>query len=283
MNLRPDNLAILDVPQFVEEKAASPVPQFLVGDITPDDLNVDVPLFGAHALVETLSRRIIMMHKIVDPTPNCQAAAFRAAQMCLTYGLFPGDQVHIYDLGDDEWVADAGIRAWIQAANAYHLKHGGKWMFSTKQLDIAQVRKLNPGRKITNEDLGYMTAIIRSDDIAMAKAAGMPYEPQWSTGFWFAFAREEKGRDGRPTGKWLPDPIWNGRTADEVARQRSQKAALMALYTLEISPAASSMQRRGEDLLLTLDRQLAPSPNSRAMFAERKEKREADGDVLFAA
>lgn len=230
--------------------------------VAPAD-NVVVPGHGSSQQIAALANRILSLVDVEeDERAPAMNAAMKAAQMCVSYGFVPGVDVHLYRDGKD-WVADAGLRAWVESANRLAQRLRFTWLFDEIEMTADEVRDAvrDAGRQYTDGDRGWFCRVVRSDKLTLAKEMGASYDPPYSVGLWLAKARQElTDREAQ----WFPDPVYKQRDASYTARLRAQKAALMVEFTLSASNDSAAYDKA----MLHIGAELNER-EQRAKYAER--------------
>lgn len=202
--------------------------------------------------------------------PQCQRAVMLATSMCLTYGFFPGRHVRVRQIAG-VWTCEDSYRAWLDAANKMAGQQNFTFYVDTVEMDESEVRGLL-GPDYSPGDKGFFARVVRSDHLALHERMKQEYAPAFRFGFWRRKGYPEFTFDGRPTGHWLPDPIYRGRDAAYTAELRARKAALMESFSLVELDAGSQTQRIGR-LLLDLSGEIE----------EREMKKRDKGDPRFTS
>jgi len=234
----------------------------------PAGSDVAVPGHGSGQQITALALRILSLFDVAEEEQGAAMnAAMKAAQMCVSYGFVPGVDVHLYQEGK-VWVADAGLRAWVESANRLAQRLRFTWLFDEVEMSADEVRAAvrDAGRQYTEGDRGWFCRVIRSDKLTLAKEIGANYDPPYSVGLWLKKARQEV--DGGEV-LWFPDPVYKQRDASYTARLRAQKAALMVEFTLSASGDQNAYARAVLHVNAELDERV------------QRQKRAELGDAMY--
>lgn len=219
---------------------------------------------------------------------KCRQAVQAATSLCLTYGFQPGRHVYVRKLGG-VWTYETGYRAWLDSANRLSVE--GRFRFDVQLIGMTaeEVRAL-AGERYTPEDCGFYARVLQTDIAQMYASMSLAYDPPFAFGLWRKLSYQEVDASERPTGRWLPDPIYTGRDALYTAELRARKAALMAVYSL-VELNGHSVDRRLATLTLDLNSELEEratkermktDPHRTSILVNRLPPAEKDGDIIFA-
>ncbi len=206
------------------------------------------------AQVMTLMARYFKISpEVYERDGHCQHAVMSATALCLTYGFSPSRHVYVRRIVG-EWVYETGYRAWLDSAN--QMAKQGRFRFDVECFAMTdnEVRE-SLGANYSAGDRGYFARVLEDRAVLMYEKMGRVYDPEFSAGFWRKRAFLERDASDKPTGEWLPDPIYTGRDAAYTAELRARKAALMKVYSL-VEINNYSAERRLQILLLDLKAEL---------------------------
>lgn len=266
-------------PRQVAAPVEEPLP--LAAVVESDDPRLD-------KLMRLMCAYFEIAPEVYERDRKCRQAVQAATSLCLTYGFQPGRHVYVRKLAG-VWTYETGYRAWLDSAN--RLSVSGRFRFDVQLVAMTaeEVRVLS-GERYTREDCGFYGRVLQTDIAQMYISMSIPYDPPFVYGLWRKMSYQELDANERPTGKWLPDPIYPGRDALYTAELRARKAALMAVYSL-VELNEHSVDRRLATLTLDLSAEvderatkerLKTDPRHTAMLLDRTPHPEADGDIIFA-
>lgn len=211
-------------------------------------------------MLDVVQRMRIMLP---EATKAPDEQIWRAAQLAITHELdpFAGD-IYLYKIGS-YWVTGVGISGWRRAA-----QRQSKYTCEFTSLDQERVQELR-GKKYDEGDRGYLCTLWRLDAARECHDIGIPYHPITANGIYRVKAYKKNGA-------WMEDQLPNCREPLDVAKRRSEMAAIKAAYVLDIP------EIEDEQIAEQVKRWHQDHKISTALMAQKELKYEDDGDILFA-
>jgi len=185
--------------------------------------------FGTADDLKILGNRIGILFGIPEgELETARPALLKAAQLTLKYGYTPGQDIFVIKRGK-AYSAEPSLEAWRKTADRHAFIGKFRWWVEVEALTLDEVKQYtDPDVEYTNEDKGARARMWRTD---LAQSFGPAYKPKWHYGFWRKKANEkDEWVDNRRTGKkyWQADTVPNGRTRQDVADRRAERAAIMS-------------------------------------------------------
>lgn len=277
---RPANAAPRSTPTKIAEPVAE-VAADLESVLTSDDPRMV-------KLLDLMCRYFKIAPEVYQRDGHCQHAVMSAAALCLTYGFIPGRHVYVRRLAG-EWVYETGYRAWLDSANQMAKEQRFRFDVQLYLMTDAEVRD-HLGQQYSPGDCGYYARVLEDRIAAMYASMGIVYDPEFSVGVWRKLAFQERDASDRPTGEWLPDPIYHGRDQAYTAELRARKAALMKCYSL-VELNDHSVERRLATIMLELGAELQEreqrardkvDPRLTALPVNNRQPTADDPEMIFA-
>lgn len=239
-------------------------------------------------LLDLMRRYFRIEEEVFARDADCQHAVMSAAALCLNHGFFPGRHVYVRKIAG-QWQYETGYRAWLDSANQMAKEQRFRFDVEIITMTDEEVRRYL-GVNYSRGDCGFFARVLEDRLVTMYARMGRDYDPEYSIGFWRKLAFQERDANNKPTGEWLPDPIYPGRDAKYTAELRARKAALMKVYSL-VELNNHPAERRLQTLLMTLNAELEEGamkerdrrdPRMTAFYANARQPTAADPDMIFA-
>jgi hypothetical protein len=248
------------------------------------ELPARVKGFGDRGEIAAVRQRMLAMSPKANEAP--QSVVFAAAQLAVALGLNPlNGELYIANMGSKkypDWQALIGVKGWRKKA-----REQSNFMAHERDMTAEEV-KAHRGDLYHLEDVGVEVTLYRMDVAAQAKFLGIPYQPVKATGFWRKVARmKDVYVNGQKTGEQEPieDNVPETWSRRDVAAKRAEVNAIKKAYDLRFGVyVADDDPAAGVDATFAeLGRLIAMKERDEAPMAEPNLRREADGDIIYAA
>jgi hypothetical protein len=201
-------------------------------------------LYGAPGTLDEAVAMVAASPKFADLNENEHRYV---AMVALATGLHPEFQVHAFK-SRGKLVITPDYKGLINLADSRYL------MTKERRLTADEMRARGiPERDIAEGSIAYVVEGYELDKAALARQAGIEYEPLRGFGWWAAKKDEERWDDRQkkkvPTGRRIPNDVPNGRDGEWVAWKRATRALYYQLsdLTLKFNQPVPGASRGEED------------------------------------